>query len=278
MNNGCAVHAAGRALGRVICMTSSSGKPRRLTWTPQLVSQFWDGVAQSPLERLSFSRLAGSSLTLAVSHHLRPDATCLDFGAGSGDLIAPLLAAGCRVAALEQAPERVAKLEARFRDQPRFSGVVHPDSDRTFDVVFAAEVMEHVLDEQLEPTLQLIGRLLKPGGLLVVTTPNNEDLDLGMCYSPETNTLFHRWQHVRSFTAETLSALWAAHGVDALAVHRLEFNPQLLAPLADKPVERLPDYLRDLRRDRSMRMGSETSILFLGRRRAGQRTQEPRIG
>jgi hypothetical protein len=109
---------------------------------------------------------------------------------------------------------------------------------------------------------------LKPGGLLVVTTPNNEDLDLGLSYSPETNTLFHRWQHVRSFRPETLAALWAAHGVDAIAVHQLEFNPQLLAPLADTGRE-LPDYLRDLRADRSMRMGSETSILFLGRRRAG---------
>ena len=248
-------------------MTSSSVKPRRLTWTPQLVSRFWDGVAQGPMERLSFSRLAGPSLTLAVAHHLRPDATCLDFGAGSGDLIEPLLAAGCRVAALEQAPERRAKLEARFRSHPRFSGVVGPESTAVFDVVFAVEVMEHVLDEELEPTLQLISRLLKPRGLLVVTTPNNEDLDLGMCFSPETNTLFHRWQHVRSFRPDTLSALWAKHGVDAIAVHQLEFNPQLLAPLADTPVAELQDYLRSLREDRSMRMGSESSILFLGRRR-----------
>ena len=268
MNYGCAVHMSGRAYRRVVCMTASSSQPRRLTWTSQLVSRFWDGIAQSPLERLSFSRLAGPSLTLAVAHHLRPDVTCLDFGAGSGDLIEPLLAAGCRVAALEQAPERRAKLEARFREHPKFSGVVGPDSTREFDIVFAAEVMEHVLDEELEPTLRLIGRCLRPRGLLVVTTPNNEDLDLGLCFSPETNTLFHRWQHVRSFTPETLSALWARHGVDALAVHQLEFNPQLLAPLADKRRMELPDYLRSLREDRSMRMGSEASILFLGRRRA----------
>lgn len=211
--------------------------------------------------------MAGGGLALAVRHHLPPDVTCLDFGAGSGDLIQPLLEAGCTVAALERAQQRRATLEERFRHRPNFAGVIDAESRRVFDVVFVVEVMEHVLEEEFETTVQLIYRFVRPGGLLIITTPNHEDLDLGMCYCPVSNVLFHRWQHVRSITVDSLTALWARHGVDPIAVHQLEFTPALLAPLANTATNALPDYLRDLRQDRSMRMGSEASILYLGRRR-----------
>lgn len=255
-------------------MSLLSHKPRRLTWTPKLVSQFWNGMAQTSLEQLSFSRLAGSWLALAVAHHLPPNVSCLDFGAGSGDLIQPLLEAGCTVAALERAKKRRATLEERFRHRHNFAGVIDASSHRVFDVVFVVEVMEHVLEEEFEATVQLIYRFLRPGGLLIITTPNHEDLDLGMCYCPTSNVLFHRWQHVRSMTVESLTALWERHGVDPIAVHQLEFTPALLAPLRDATADALPDYLRDLRQDRSMRMGSEASILYLGRRRPA----DPAVG
>jgi len=60
-------------------------------------SRFWDDVAESPLERPSFSRVAGRSLVLSVRHHLHAGDPCLDFGAGSGDLIEPILEIGCTI-------------------------------------------------------------------------------------------------------------------------------------------------------------------------------------
>jgi 2-polyprenyl-3-methyl-5-hydroxy-6-metoxy-1,4-benzoquinol methylase len=251
--------------------------PARLQWTPKLVSRFWDGVAKTPLERLSFSRMAGRSLLLSVSHHLHAGDQCLDFGAGSGDLIEPILEIGCTVAALEQSGKRRHEIERRFGHRTGFTGVIGPKSRRTFDVVFVVEVLEHVLDEGLDSTLSEIARLVRPGGLVVITTPHNEDLDLGLCYCPKSNMLFHRWQHVRAFTIESLTALVVKHGFDPVVTHRLEFNPEQLEPLrgavGDDAIRLLPDYLRDLRLDRPMRMGSEASILFLGRRPA---PSEPR--
>lgn len=33
------------------------------------------------------------------------------------------------------------------------------------------------------------------GGALIITTPNEENLEDNMVYCPVSNTIFHRWQH-----------------------------------------------------------------------------------
>jgi 2-polyprenyl-3-methyl-5-hydroxy-6-metoxy-1,4-benzoquinol methylase len=239
-------------------------------WTPALVERFWTGFSHTRLEELSFSRAAARPLLLAVGHHVTPDRRCLDFGAGSGDLLAYLLQQGYSAAAWEPSIGRQAAMRARFAETPGFLGVHGPDSTDRFDVVFAVEVFEHILDEQLDASLRHLARLLKPGGVLVVTTPHNEDLELGMCYCPVSNTLFHRWQHVRSFTAGTLSILLRRYGIHPIAVHLVEFNPALFEPLAGARSQQaeaaLPDYLQGIRRDVPVRMAAENSILYIGRR------------
>ena len=74
------------------------------------------------------------------------------------------------------------------------------------------EVVEHLYDDDLHICLQNIRRLLVPGGLLIVTTPNSEDMSLSMIPSPESGQLFHRWQHVRVWTKETLVQSLAGQG------------------------------------------------------------------
>jgi hypothetical protein len=135
-----------------------------------------------------------------------------------------------------------------------------------------AEVIEHILDEQLDATLRRLADLTRPGGILVVTTPNNEDLELGMVYCPVSNTLFHRWQHVRSFTDISLAALLAQYGFEALVTHHVEFNDALYVPsdslwgkATDDAV--LPSHIQELRANRSVRIGGETNLLYVGRRR-----------
>jgi len=253
-------------------------KPQRLKWTPELVSRFWDGFAQTELVQFSFARQAGTSLLIAIDHLLPRDGVIVDFGAGDGYLVRTMCERGLRAAAYEPSAGRMELLKARLADVEGFEGVVGYETQRTFDVVIMSEVIEHILDEELDATLACVAKLTKPGGILVVTTPNNENLELGMAYCPASNMLFHRWQHVRSFTVESLVELLARYGFGEIACHRLGFDSASFVPWdpTKQPEDAdarhndsaLPDYLAKLRRNESVNCGSESNIMFVGRRLA----------
>lgn len=197
----------------------------RLIWTPELVEKFWDGVWRTRLRELSFSRLAGSQLLQIVRPWLSDGAKCLDFGAGEGDLVEKLLASGFPAAAYEPNSERRANLLSRaFCSHSKFLGVVGDGHPESFDVVFATEVLEHVLDSELDAVLARISRFLRPGGLLIVTTPNREDLELSSVYCPLSDALFHRWQHVRSFDAASLNELLSRFQFERVHQQWIDFS------------------------------------------------------
>lgn len=249
--------------------------PRRLQWTPELVGRFWNGVSRSRLNDLSFSKQGGRGLVVAIDHLLPRDGRIVDFGAGDGDLIRHLTERGLKVAAYEPSKERREHLAKQLADCPSFLGVIGGRGRTRFDVAIMAEVVEHILDEELVETLRRLASWVKPGGALVVTTPKDEDLELGMAYCPVSNTLFHRWQHVRSFSRESLCALLDRFGFDEVATHYVSFEDRLYVPWDDlwgepEAAGDLPDYMLKLRRDEPARIGSETNLLFVGRKRAGR--------
>ena len=55
-----------------------------------------------------------------------------------------------------------------------FDAATVPFGDAQFDAVFAGEVIEHVTD--VRQTLREWWRVLKPGGVAIITTPNKERL------------------------------------------------------------------------------------------------------
>lgn len=251
-------------------LDSEPGGAKPMQWTPETVGDFWTAVSRTRLTELSFARGAAKPLLLAIRHHLQPGARCLDFGAGSGHLINALLDAGLQAAAFEPAAGQRESILAQFAGRPGFLGAVGLEHDGQYAVVFALEVVEHILERQFDATLAAMARFLAPDGLLVLTTPHNEDLDLGGCICPNCGTLFHRWQHVRSFTPASLEAVLRRHGIEPIVTHILDFHAAHYADLArldaGEPPETIPQYLRDLRADEPIRIGAQTSILLLGRR------------
>jgi 2-polyprenyl-3-methyl-5-hydroxy-6-metoxy-1,4-benzoquinol methylase len=251
-------------------------KPQRLKWTPELVSRFWDGVSQTELDKLSFAKQGGPSLLVAIDHLLPRDGVIIDFGAGDGHLVRLMCERGLRAAAYEPSKIRMQQLEAKLAGVSGFEGVIGPQMHRSFDVIIMSEVIEHVLDEELDLTLNRLAELTKPGGTVIVTTPNNENLELNMAYCPASNMLFHKWQHVRSFTTDTLASLLGRYGFREVASHRIGFDPAVFLPwdpIKSSEVYRgnrgkteLPDYIAKLRRNESTCIGSESNIMYVGRR------------
>ncbi len=251
---------------------ANNAPPRRIRWTPALVERFWQGFSQTRLVEHSFSRQGGRSLIIAVDHLLPRSGEVLDYGAGDGDLVQMMCERGLKASAYEPSEKRSETLRKRLEKYPNFLEIIKQETKKCFDVVIAAEVIEHMLDEQIDLSLRRIHSFVRPGGLLIVTAPNNEDLDLGMAYCPISNTLFHRWQHVRSFTDRTLADLLSQYGFVEIASHHVEFNDTLFVPYdlfwgSDADTNNMPSHIVELRANRPVRMGAENNLLYIGRRK-----------
>ena len=145
-------------------------------------------------------------------------ARLLDVGCAGGELAALLATRGWRVhgAEAEHALARAARargVDAREVDLDR---APLPWSDGAFDAVVAAEVIEHVIDT--DHLLAEIARVLRPGGALVITTPNLASLEnrlrllLGR-YPMWMDVGVEGAGHLRYYTPRMLRHQLARHGL-----------------------------------------------------------------
>ena len=177
-----------------------------------LADAIWEALpADAAPERLAERR----AFLLA---HVHAGETVLDLGCGAGEFGAALTEAGAHpigvdvaAEALRRAAARVPGLDLRlWRD-----GEPLPLEDRSVDVVWAGEVIEHVAD--VAPWLSEVRRVLRPRGTLLLTTPHHGPLTLlGLALSPRRfDAHFEpRSDHVRFFSPRTLRALLDDLGFD----------------------------------------------------------------
>jgi SAM-dependent methyltransferase len=97
-------------------------------------------------------------------------------------------------------------------------GQLLPFADDTFDRIIAAEVMEHIPDDEVAATE--LARVLKPGGTIAITVPSW--LPEVVCWklSDEYHAPKSEGGHVRIYTATELRAKLRAAGLDVTADHR----------------------------------------------------------
>jgi len=127
--------------------------------------------------------------------------TLLDYGAGTG-LFASEMVRSCRVLALDSYPASLAFLRRRFPAEqvlePAADGHI-PLADASADCVTALDVLEHL--ERDAAAVAEFHRVLRPGGLAVVTVPASmrlwSDWDVSL-------------RHVRRYERESLAALFGA--------------------------------------------------------------------
>ena len=103
------------------------------------------------------------------------DLEVLEVGCGVGYGAALLAEGASRVAAFDLHEEPIEYAKANYNKSNleffvHSAGEAFPLPDASFDLVFSSEALEHV--ERWETMLDEVGRVLRPGGLCILKTPN----------------------------------------------------------------------------------------------------------
>jgi len=190
-----------------------------LVWTREHVARFWEYYSTfKAVEDDYFSKQLGDTVINFVKRYVLLTGKILDYGCGPGFLIEKLLRDGRSCWGLDSVESNIRIIESKFSGHPRFMGAFHADTlptpipNEMFDTVFLIETIEHLLPDELPLILKELNRITKTGGTLIITTPNNENLDANKVMCPNCGNIFHHMQHVNSWTVNSLSSLMAEAG------------------------------------------------------------------
>lgn len=200
-------------------------------WTPQRIARFWDMVAQEPkLHHMYFSLHHAKSIINVARLFGMTGGKVMDYGCGSGYLSRELVNSGFQTTGIEYSLESANAANALMNGLPGWNGCFTNDTipdlscENGFDWVFSVEAYEHLRDEWINGYFLAIKKYLKPGGMLVITVPNNENLNDSLIICPCCEAKFHRWGHLRSVTLQSLARVVNRYGFEVELCHELNLE------------------------------------------------------
>ena len=137
--------------------------------------------------------------------------SALNIGIGPGVIERTLHDSNWKVAALDPSEAAVQMLREHGIDARVGWAQAMDFEAKSFDIVIASEVLEHI-----EPSVRVlvyteVRRVLKPGGWFVGSVPFAESLPDGEAVCPGCGLVFHRWGHVSRFDLADLRSELGQH-------------------------------------------------------------------
>lgn len=203
-----------------------------IEWNDENVARLWNYYARNGGDDIYFAKRFGHRILKASGLPLNDRLKVLDFGCGPGFMWEHIknLCAEWQYTGLDFSESSIEKVKSRASGDDQFAGAACVESlptalpDAEFDAILLLEVVEHLKDEYLRETLKEANRLLKPGGVVVITTPNEEDLSACTKFCPECGSIFHEWQHVRTWNVDELQRAVERYGFRMRAGRVLDFS------------------------------------------------------
>jgi SAM-dependent methyltransferase len=178
------------------------------------------GYASYARARRSLESEAAAKLAM-VERQIAPPARLLDHGCGTGVFLEAAVRRGYDAVGLDVSRYAIETL-VRERGLPAKQGTLESGwgDDASFDVVTSWDVLEHVPNPN--ETLAAIARVLRPGGVLLATTPDVSGLDARL--------LGRRWygftkvpEHYYYYSRRTFGVLLRAAGLEPVRARRWGF-------------------------------------------------------
>jgi len=163
---------------------------------------------------------------LPVLHEAHITSDILDVGCGRGEWLEVLRDAGLEAKGIDLNRLQVARCQELALDVIEAEALTHLRSlpDKSLNAVTALHFAEHVPFESLVSFLDEVARVLRPGGLVVLETPNPENLIVGSC------NFYLDPTHRNPIPIATMELLVQARGFSKPTVMRLH-------PVADAKIE-----------------------------------------
>ncbi|MDP1820790.1 MAG: class I SAM-dependent methyltransferase [Acidimicrobiales bacterium] len=183
------------------------------------------------------------------------DKDVLELGCAAGHVTQALVEQGCRVVGIEY-DARAAEAAAEIADDVVVTSLFDPGAvtkavaGREFDVVYAGDVLEHLIDPA--GVLQECREALRPGGYAVISLPNVAHVDVKLAllagrFEYRDYGLLDR-THLRFFTRASITQLVEDAGFHLVELHRVmrpPFETELEVNASDVPSEILRAALED---------------------------------
>ena len=184
---------------------------------------FHDGVVDGSGQESAHIADFRAGLALIEAHDL-PSGSLLDVGCATGSFMSLAQAKGWECRGVEVSAFAAARARERTGCEI-FCGILEdaPFGSGAFDAITMWDLLEHLPDPL--QGLEQARRLLKPSGLLLVNTPNENSLlrqvarllyrGSGGWITAPVNRLYHRY-HLHYFAAETLTVLFQRAGFEVV--------------------------------------------------------------
>jgi len=139
----------------------------------------------------------------------------LDVGCGDGRITNCLVPRCSRVTGLERSEEALRHVKTE-----KILGSIDslPFQDRSFDLVFCCEVLEHLPFTAYAKALAEIEKVATK--YIIVTVPNNEDIGQALVTCPHCGCVFHPWGHLRRFRLEDMANLFDEFSVQVTRLYQ----------------------------------------------------------
>lgn len=216
----------------------------KVKWSGENIAQFWNNhnilIERGEEYPAYFSKKTGPYLVNFLKKHLQlNNKSILDYGCGPGFITQYLCEnlVNSNISACDLSQVACEETFSRCKEYKNFKGVTQIGEmeaffEKKFDVIFFFEVIEHLSDEDLSITFENFKKLLKPNGLFVLTTPNEEDLLKGTMVCPECGCYYHYVQHLRSWSESSLTDCVNRFGLKKYKAYQTTlFSPEFIKPI-----------------------------------------------